>query len=318
MADKSKIEWCDATWNPVTGCTPCSPGCERCYARTMLARHLPGMGHPGDPGTVTFHTDRLDIPLHWRKPRRIFVCSMSDLFHEDVPDEWRDRILARAAVCRRHTMMILTKREIAMLRYIAPRAALQTRAENVFEMAEIDGLTIWDARGDNPANYLSVPGGAGDVSNRMAWPHWPLPNVWLGVTVCNQAEADAKIPLLLDTPAALRFVSVEPMLGPVDVERWVLSDYDKAAHEPQLLTPRGGFTHRKLDWVICGEETGPGARKMKADWAGSLRDQCAAAGVPFFFKGWGTWGNLSKTHPDYMRIDGSEWRQFPEGGNGQN
>lgn len=304
----TKIEWCDATWNPITGCTPCSPGCDHCYAAAMVRRfpHLHDASYnPGSeemPFAVPmFHPARLDAPLRWRRPRRIFVNSMSDLFHEDVPDEWRDRILARAAVCRRHTMMILTKREIAMLRYIAPRAALQTRAENVFEMAEIDGLTIWDARGDDPANYLSVPGGAGDVSNRMAWPHWPLPNVWLGVTVCNQAEADAKIPVLLQTPAALRFVSVEPMLGPVDVR---LHDYAQSGSSHSV---RRQF----LDWVICGGETGPGARPVSQRAFYDLRDQCVAAGVPYFYKGAGT-ALLPKSHPMYHMLDGREWHQFPE------
>jgi protein gp37 len=272
MSSTTKIEWCDATWNPITGCTPCSPGCAHCYARTMLARHLPGMGHPGAPGQVTLHADRLDIPFHWHKPRRIFVCSMSDLFHEDVPSAWLDAAYRTMRSCPQHTFLMLTK-----------------RPQNAHD---------WRDR-EFPA----------------------LPNQWLGVTVCNQSEADEKIPVLLQTSAALRFVSIEPMLGPVDLARWLrcngssVCDQRKGGQGP-LARGDSAWCNppcpKFLDWVICGGETGPGARRMRADWAGDLRDQCDRAGVPFFFKGWGTWLRLKKTHPDYRLLDDRQWHQFPD------
>lgn len=218
------------------------------------------MDHNGEPGELVWHPDRLDIPLRWRKPRRIFVCSMSDLFHQAVPDEWRESVWNVMGDNRRHTFMVLTKRPNVMRDWLR-----RVRAPTV-------------------------------------------PNVWLGVTVCNQEEADRKIPILLETPAALRFVSVEPMLGPVNLRGWTyqLSGADTS-----------------LDWVICGAETGSGARPMNPDWARALRDQCIDAGVPLFFKGRGTgWdasGNtgawprrMRKSDPEYYLLDGREWRQFPE------
>jgi len=196
----------------------------------MLARHLPAMGHPGDPGQVTFHPERLEQPLHWRKPRRIFVCSMSDLFHPDVPREWQHRVHAIMAACPRHVFLTLTKRP----------TVLRDRMH--------DG--------------------------------WDLANVWRGVTVCNQAEADAQVPALLQTPAALRFLSLEPLLGPVDLDG--LWGYPGSATCDLL----GRWSIRLL---IVGGETGPGARPMHPAWVRSLREQCAAAGVPFFLKSWGEW-----------------------------
>ena len=250
MADRTQIEWCDATWNPITGCTPCSPGCEHCYARRMLARHLPGMGHSGDPGEVTFHSDRMEVPLHWRKPRRVFVCSMSDLFHKDVPARWVRTVFSFMARAPQHTYLLLTKR--------AERARSWFGLNNAF--------------GQIPEN------------------------VWLGVTACNQAEADAKIPVLLQTPAALRFASIEPMLGPVDLDRW-------------LRVRRAGYMPA-LDWVICGGETGAGARPMLDWWAMAVMRQCLATSVPFFYKGAGT-ATMPKRDPCYKLLAGREWREFP-------
>jgi len=261
----TKIEWADAVWNPVTGCTKVSAGCANCYAERMAKRFpqihgldfmpaYPDYIGPTDADPVPFsrvvlHPDRLDQPPHWRKPRRVFVCSMGDLFHEDVPvsfirDVWR--VMANAT---HHTFMILTKR---------------------------------------PKRMVEVVGG----QNLIFSPH-----IQLGVSVENQETADERIPLLLQTPAAVRFVSVEPMLGPVDLRRgrWI-PFYQTADEEPDEdprevgYPPESVYTKTgKLDWVICGGETGPGARPMRPDWARSLRDQCQAAGVPFFFKHWGEW-----------------------------
>jgi len=245
----TKIEWCDEVWNPVTGCDPISEGCDHCYARRMACRLQGRFGYPSEaPFRVTFHPDRLDIPLKWKTPRRIFVNSMGDLFHEAVDDEWIKKVFNAMATdilqpCL-HTYLILTKRPKRMAAFFAANTKQGTL---------------------------------------------PWLNVWLGVTAENQARADERIPILLSIPAAVHFVSVEPMLGPVDLETYLLSDADKAAHEDQLLEPIQGFNYRKLNWVIAGPETGPGKRKCKNFWINHLWLQCGAAGVPFFDKrktGW--------------------------------
>lgn len=226
----SKIEWTDVTWNPITGCSPVSPGCKNCYAERMAKRLVGRFGYPADdPFRVTLHEDKLDEPLRWRKPRKVFVCSMGDLFHEDVPDEWLAAIWHTMSTSPWHIFLVLTKRPERMYRWVAGRIA--------------DGTT-W----------------------REGLTRCPLSNVWLGVSAETQKRADERIPVLLDTPAAKRFVSVEPMLGPVDLR--------------QVFSKRAPG----LDWVICGGETGPGYRPMQYGWAFDLRLQCANANVPFFFK----------------------------------
>lgn len=231
----SKIEWTEATWNPVTGCTPISEGCEHCYAKRMATRLRGRCGYPEDePFRVTAHPDKLDEPHHWLKPRKIFVCSMGDLFHEDAT--WkRDGVFSTVWSCRWHRFMFLTKR----------------------------------------AQRMS---GALDHFYRV-WKYGPkpFPNLWLGVSAENQRRADERIPVLLEIPAVRRFVSIEPMLGPVDLRRAFGTEGPRQTYIEQL------------DWVICGGETGPGARPLHPDWVRSLRDQCQAAGVPFFFKSWGDW-----------------------------
>jgi protein gp37 len=273
----TRIEWADETWNPMTGCTPVSEGCEHCYAERMAGRNLPvtrcpdcnggytmpGPGgdlfpcercnsgdlaevHPGNVGFApTFHPDRLDIPLHWRKPRRVFVCSMSDLFHEAFTDQQILRVLDLANAAPQHTYMVLTKRP--------------ARARSV--------ITHWN------------------VHEKNSFIHQPLPNLWLGVTAENQQRADERIPILLDTPAAVRFVSVEPMLGPVDLAPWLPDDRWSISGATMTYEWR----ERALDWVILGGETGPGARPMQPEWALHAYCQCKAAGVPFFWKQAGKW-----------------------------
>ena len=247
MADKTKIEWCDATWNPVTGCTPCSPGCDHCYARRMLSRHLPEMGHDEDPGTLVFHEDRLDTPEHWRKPRLVFCGSMTDMFQDGMPPNWQTSVLhtMRSLRGRHHTYILLTKR---------------------------------------PGNARKVFVGLRNGSDTL----WPLPNVWLGVTICTREEL-YKREVLRRTPAALRFVSFEPLLGDM-----------------------GTVNLDGIGWVIVGGETGPGARIMRLDWVHRIQDDCRAAGIPFFFKGWGT-AMMRKGQPAYTRVDGLEYHEFPEG-----
>src|SRR3972149_4562828 len=223
---KTSIEWADEVWNPVTGCTKVSQGCKNCYAE-RIANRFWGERKFTD---LQMHPERLEDPLHWKKPRRVFVNSMSDLFHVDVDHEFISdvfRIMERAIS---HTFMVLTKRPKEMLHWFNTY-----NAEN------------------------------------------PLPNVWLGVSAEDQNTTDERIPDLLRTPAAVRFVSCEPLLGPVNLSPWIdwrLSHIDS----PQ-----------KLDWIICGGESGPNARPMNPDWARSLRDQCVAAEVPFFFKQFGEW-----------------------------
>jgi protein gp37 len=265
MADKSGIEWTDSTWNPTTGCDQVSPGCDHCYALTM-AKRLKAMGSPayqrdGDPATsgpgfgLTLHPDRLEQPLRWTRPRKVFVNSMSDLFHKDVPDEFIAQVFAVMALASQHTFQVLTKRHARM------RSLLSSQ------------------RFVNLVVYMVEP----RLSMRSTYAHpWPLPNVVLGVSVEDQHWADIRVPALLATPAAVRFLSCEPLLGPV-----TLWDPETCDHKRVTCEEIGCW--RAIDWVIVGGESGPGARPMHPAWARSLRDQCDAAGVPFLFKQWGEW-----------------------------
>lgn len=266
MSDKTAIEWTERTWNPVTGCDRVSPGCDHCYAMT-LAKRLKGMGSAkyqkdGDPKTsgpgfgVTLHPHTLDEVYKWRTPQRIFVNSMSDLFHDDVPDYFIGEVFARMAATKQHTYQVLTKRPARM------RSLLRNPER-------LDHPYIANAR-------------------------WPMPNVWLGVSAENQRWADIRVPLLLDTPAAIRFVSAEPLLGPISLTRWL----------------NGGFGHVSPDlhWLIAGGESGPDARPMHPSWARGLRDECTAAGLAFLFKQWG--GRTPKAGG--RELDGRTWDLYPE------
>jgi protein gp37 len=247
------IEWTDETWNPVTGCTKVSPGCDNCYAERVTERWQ----GKGTFDKVVLHEDRLAKPLSWRKPRRVFVNSMSDLFHDDVPDEFIARAFAVMACAPQHTFQVLTKRHGRM------RSLLSS---DVTQQAVMDRLDLLMADAEP-----------------YAYPHWPLSNVGLGVSVEDQRWAGIRISALLDTPAAVRFLSCEPLLGPIDLTELA----------PGLVYSNRGFNalvgEPRIDWVIVGGESGPGARPMHPDWPRSLRDQCTAAGVPFFFKQWGEW-----------------------------
>ncbi len=284
MADKSRIEWTDATWNPITGCSPVSEGCENCYAKRDALRLRGRFGYPDDePFRVTFHEDRLDQPLRWKKPRKIFVCSMGDLFHEDVRDDAIGEIFAVMQLAIQHTFIVLTKR---------PRRALDflttyTTCEPMSCEKSIDDLAI------ELSEHYNCP-------DKLFPQNWPLPNIWIGVTAENQRMADERIPILLSTPAAVRFVSVEPMLERVDIYQWLGGNRDINPPHPY----NGG-----LSWVICGGESGPGARPMHPDWARELRNQCINAGVPFFFKQWGEWSAENCGLNEFTAI-------FPEGGYG--
>jgi protein gp37 len=301
MAGGTSIEWTDETWNPIVGCDIVSPGCTNCYAMRMAARleamgveHYAGMtrkvnGHSVWTGTIRSAPESiLAAPLRWKRPRRIFVNSMSDLFHEDVPGAAIDQVFAVMALAPQHTFQVLTKRAGRMRMYL-------TEVDRERELSIADAIKTL-ARALHPLDLVA--------RDNMIWrapyggcePMLPLPNVWLGVSVEDQPRADERIHELLATPAAKRFISAEPLLGLIDIARFVpelltpiteqVGAYAASGHE-YLGTPIG------LDWVIAGGESGPGARPMHPDWPRALRDQCAAAGVAFFFKQWGEWAPVS-------------------------
>lgn len=332
--------WWTKSWNPVIGCTPCSPACENCYAEALhIQRHkakLAGAPLPlcyAEPfGKVRFLPDRLTQPLHWRKPQRIFVGNMGDLFHEGVKDEWLDRIFAVMALCPQHIFMLLTKRPERMRKYLLTSGrvrAICTVARSIAIDAAPDPdrphgfgafhrflshcnegrLSAWTQKGSAAESmFMKEDGG-----EHPSWVAWPLPNVWLGATIWDQASADRAVPILLETPAAKRFVSVEPMLGPVELEDYLcwrgsLCPCCCGSGQDDLSTCTccNGTGTSCLGWVICGGETGANARPMHPDWPRKLRDDCQAAGVPFFFKQWGEWGSF------YDRdVDDPDWRNCP-------
>ncbi len=253
---KSKIEWCDAVWNPITGCSSVSLGCDHCWARAMAHRFHRSF----EP---TFHPERLNDPLKWRKPRKIFVCSVGDLFHPGYSPGWVAKTLEVAYQAPQHTYFFLTKRPSIMSNF------------------------QYFARGLARDNF------------------------WLGVSVENQETADERIPILLQIPAAHRFVSIEPMLGPIILNNylphWCSSCYmwhSSMACFWNELHPVDVHNNR-LDWVILGGETGHSSRPMNPDWARSVRDQCRAAGVPFFFKQMG--GRRKQLTPKDLMV-----REWPE------
>lgn len=265
---RTSIEWTDETWNPVTGCDKVSPGCDHCYAETIAHRFAGGPAFPNG-FDVTLHPERLGLPLGWRKPRRVFVNSMSDLFHTNVSDEYIARVFATMARAERHTFQVLTKRPARMRSLISD-----------------GGQRLLEATTDE------------ETAGALYGAPWPLPNVWLGVSAEDQRWADIRIPALFGTPAAVRFVSAEPLLGPIDLT------------SPRLLAP--DVLTGRLDWVIVGGESGRGARPMHPDWARSLRDQCSAAAVPFHFKQWGE--HLAVPVVEMPQMAGGRGYQDPRGG----
>lgn len=288
MSDGTKIEWTDATWNPITGCKVVSPGCTNCYAMklagTRMRNHpsragltIDGKAGPVWNGQVRFNIQWLADPLRWKRPRRIFVCAHGDLFYEGVPDWWIDRVFETMGIAdyngRGHDFQVLTKRADRMRAYMSARAA-----------------TGWN----KPSMATSV---------------FPPRNAWLGVSVEGRGQKE-RIDMLRNTPAAVRFLSLEP-----------------------LLEPLGRLNLDGIHWVIVGGESGPAARPMHPDWVRAVRDQCRDAGVAFFFKQWGEWLpprsagaaiNEETCHynntDDFMRmgkakagalLDYQQWREFP-------
>ncbi|MDR3485406.1 MAG: phage Gp37/Gp68 family protein [Bradyrhizobium sp.] len=328
MGSKTKIEWTRSTWNPIramhktaftkdgrpkTGwhCEHVSDGCRNCYAESMNKRL--GTGLPFKPG----HCDDIDLyldetmllqPLKWRKARMIFVGSMTDLFADFVPDEWIHKMFAVMALCPQHTFQILTKRPERMRKYMSRGGADAMR----FHIG-VAAHFLTNTRSDFDARFLK------DGPAAIAINYWPLPNVWLGVSCEDQATADARVPDLLATPAAVRFVSAEPLLGRIDFNcisredpkppryRWnesALYGCVTPWATGQSWAELAGAMPR-LDWIIVGGESGPGARPMHPDWVHSIRDQCADAGVPFFFKQWGDYLPVGQHLPGHGKISGA-------------
>jgi protein gp37 len=283
VGDKTRIEWTDATWSVVTGCSKHSPGCAHCYAERQALGRLKGKpGYPGLPWTpanaetnVVLHPRRLELPLRWRRPRMVFVCSMADLFHERVPDEFIDRVFSVIADASQHVFQVLTKRPERMRDYMLLAKA---RAESGGDVM--------------PGACWSDPMGAPLYQ-------FPLPNVWLGTSIENRRFI-GRADVLRDTPAAVRFISAEPLLGPL-IKRgdgW-MDGY-----------PGEGLELSELDWLIAGGESGPGHRPMRWEWVRDLRDACRGTGTALFVKQGGGLrpGSTLEELPEDLRI--REWPQL--------
>lgn len=231
-------------------------------------------------GDVRWIQDHLYDPMRWKRPRRIFVCSMSDLFHEGVPDEWIDRIFAVMALCPRHTFQCLTKRPGRMRQYLSNSNNLRGRILGI----------AWELLGHPPWDKY--------VHEHIMERPFPLPNVWMGVSVEDQETADVRIPYLLQTPAVVRWVSYEPALGPVDFTKFL------------IVCSEGGidfaYTRKNMiQWIVCGGESGHNARPMHPEWAREVRDRCASAGVPYFFKQWGEWLPVGEALEQHVNMNKS-------------
>lgn len=332
MGSKTKIEWTagtdgspGASWNPIRArgadgkigwhCVHASDGCRFCYAERINSRLGTRLPYQAQTVVETYLDEKMLLaPLHWRKPRKIFVGSMTDLFGDWVTDDMLDRIHAVMALAPQHKFLLLTKRAERMRDYLTARNGMG------------------DARLCRAINAIPA-----ELGNRHGALEMPLPWAWVGVSVEDQRRADERIPLLLATPAAVRWVSYEPALGPVDfcgdalgITAVTTMPLDRAGN------PVGWRSFRyekagepRLDWVVCGYESGPGARPGHPDWARSIRDQCGAASVPFFFKQWGEFAPVG--YPDgladrqeehlWIRVgkraagrllDGREWNEYPE------
>ncbi|MGU3476453.1 phage Gp37/Gp68 family protein [Methylobacterium sp. D48H] len=363
MAETSSIEWTDATWQIVTGCTIDTPGCTNCYAMKLAGtrlRHHPSRSGltretkagPVWTGEVRFNEQWLLQPLLWARGRNIFVAAHGDLFHPGVADEVLDRIFAVMAASSQHTFQVLTKRASRMRAYLSAPDRV-SRIITVLEALSQEigpGRNSRDPRGGAGWNCYAAAENLKLGNEQSSWPLWPLKNVWLGVSAEDQRRADERVPDLLATPAAVRFVSAEPLLGPIDFRTLKpgpaeisldaltgaftatasfaggLANYQAGLDAlPPLPSLRPG-----LDWIIVGGESGPGARPMHPDWARQIRDACAAAGVAFLFKQHGAWAPYARgtyrregelllmgdvTHAEIKRLDDEGAIQlWPDGG----
>ena len=350
MAETS-IEWVKnpdgsqgRTWNPIRGCTRVSPGCGGpgphggCYAEGIAAR-FSGPGQPFEgiaemrggkgrwTGKLAFVEAKLIEPLRVRKPTTWFVNSMSDLFHEAVPDAWIDRVFAVIALCPQHTFQCLTKRSARMRAYLS-RTAGDGRVD-------VRNHLAWDVvprvmNQFSPQWRGEAPEGPWRSRAIQAGTIWPLPNVWLGVSAEDQRRADERIPDLLATPAAVRFVSAEPLLRPIDFRAGWLTGHDDGPcprSDPGCDGDEGDChdtceRQPRLDWIIVGGESGPNARPMHPAWARSIRDQSAEAGVAYLFKQWGAWApardaaNVERSEGQGSHgaiLEGDTWSIFERG-----
>ncbi len=349
MADGTHIEWTDATWNPITGCSVVSPGCTNCYAMKLAGTRLkhtdsrkdltmPSKSGPVWNGQVRLNEEWMLQPLNWKRPRMIFVCAHGDLFAENVPDKWIDRVFAVMALSPQHTFQVLTKRPERMKAYLT-----RPRWRPVLDYGQDEPPSYWIAHAMEhlacrlPSVRATIPdhvstfGKLADFKNSIIREDgrvWPLPNVWLGVSVEDQKRADERIPLLMKTPASIRWISAEPLLGGIDFERILFfRNYYESGANHYVDVLRGGFWSSKpmfrpsqdgegknwftnhgdikdslINWIVAGGESGPHARPMHPAWVRSIRDQCRAAGVPFFFKQWGNWISVldrDKDDPDW-------------------
>lgn len=283
----SSIEWTDVSWNPVTGCEKVSPGCDHCYAEALTER----FNGKGSFTQVVLHPERLGDPRKWREPKRVFVNSMSDLFHADVPDEFIARVFMEMGKHSRHTFQILTKRHGRLRSLLNDPAFVAMVEEHVTGAAK---------------------GPSGESGGFVF--KWPLPNVWIGVSVENQQWADVRIPALLETPAAIRFLSCEPLLGPLHLRPGHWFPPHGGGPKANILRP-WETPPPSPDWVIIGGESGPGARPMDLNWARMVLIQCST--TPVFVKQLGTvWAKSKRergkggdplTWPEDLRV-----REFPE------
>lgn len=317
MSDGSSIEWTDATWQPVLGCTRVSAGCDNCYAMKLVHRGMSeshrgltklrpkDASRPGVDwnGTVRLQPEKLADPLRWRKPRRIFVCSLADLFHEQVPFEYIASVFGVMAACPQHTFLVLTKRPERAREFFA---WLQAQCH---EHRIVDGPDDWWGIGcvlqaHAGEHWPDLPEDEDDgiETGRLARlmdvgdgyegsPAWPLPNVHLGTSVEDQDTADARIPVLLQCPAALHWISAEPLLDMIVLRDWTpehatLHVFDPSYTEKTGLRDGPVMLSRgaKLGWVIVGGESGPGARPFDVSWARSIVSRCKEDGVPVFVK----------------------------------
>ena len=283
------IEWCDKVWNPIRGCSRVSSGCEHCYAEKQ-AHRFSGKDGPYEgltrmtkhgpvwTGKIKLVPHSLDQPIHWRKPSWIFVNSMSDLFHEAVPDEFIDKVFAVMALTSRHIFQILTKRPERMHEYITSRAK---------------SIRCWEAAARSMGYTLQFKSLNGET---LSMTPWPLPNVWLCISAEDQQTADERIPILLKTSAAVRGVSLEPLLGPIDLRISAFNGADSFS------------SMEGISWVVCGGESGDRARLMNMEWPRSIITQCREAGVPCFIK-----QDSGKSSGEQGRFTNTEWsiKEFP-------
>jgi protein gp37 len=309
----TNIQWTDETWNPASGCDKVSPGCANCYIERTPPFRINGRRFDRGHIPLQLHANRLEAPLHWGKPRRVFVNSLSDLFHDDIPDEFIDKVFAVMALAQRHTFQILTKRAARMRDYMVALDRDLRIHTTTFPRWRSDAEVLLNARKDSKTIVTS---------------EWPLPNVELGVSVENQHFADERIPLLLQVPAAVRFISAEPLLGPVDIERYMWPmhwHWASGYNSPAEAIAAGAYAEKKpqslvsaharfLDWVIVGVEKLAGGRAGRnatayEEHARSLLQQCAAAEVAAFHKQMPVGRKVSgepAEWPPHMRV-----RQFP-------